>query len=693
MSPPRSGAGSPFDRASVSAAHEVVRTTCPRDCYDACGILVVRREGERSQVRGDPEHPVSRGKLCRKCSIAYNGVFLDAQARLTTPLIRTGPKGSGTFREATWDEAISLVAARLGSILERHGGSAVAYAHYTGTFSMLAYHQPCRLMRRIGALEVDPDTVCNNAGHRALEYVYGSSLEGFDPRTSEDSDCVLVWGCNPSATAPHMQEHWLEPQRGTVIVVDPIRTDSAKAADIHLQPRPGTDAALAFAMLHVIFAEGLADRAFLGEHVLGGDELEAASAACTPEWGEQATGVPAESLRAAARIYAAGRSLLWIGQGLQRQPTGGNTVRSVAMLPAVTGNLSRAGSGFLYLNGAENRQLDEGYLSGAEAFPEVPAPISHMELAAHLEDRTRAHALVCFNINIAASNPDQARLHAALRRADLFTVVADLFPTDSTDYADVVLPAASFLEFDDVVASYFHRSISAQVRALEPPGLALTNMEIFRRLAAAMGLEDAVLHESDETIIETLMARRGVELSFAELAQAGTIWPSLEPEIQFEGCAFPTPSGRVEVLSEAAERDGHGRLPRPHADSSPSGARLRLLSPATAWMMNASFANEPKIERRAGALTVFVHPDEALSRGLVDRAQVLVKSETGELGAVLAVTDDVPLGVAYLPKGRWPKREPGGANVNVLTASRASDMGRSATFHGTEVTLRASPVR
>jgi anaerobic selenocysteine-containing dehydrogenase len=216
-------------------------------------------------------------------------------------------------------------------------------------------------------------------------------------------------------------------------------------------------------------------------------------------------------------------------------------------------------------------------------------------------------------------------------------------------------------------------------------------MEIFRRLAAAMGLEDAVLHESDGTIIETLMARRGVELSFAELAQAGTIWPSLEPEIQFAGSAFPTPSGRVEVVSEAADRDGHGRLPRPHADASPSGPRLRLLSPATAWMMNASFANEPKIERRAGALTVFVHPDEALARGLVDRAQVLVTSETGELSALLAVTDDVPLGVAYLPKGRWPKREPGGANVNVLTASRASDMGRSATFHGTEVTLRASP--
>jgi anaerobic selenocysteine-containing dehydrogenase len=678
-------------RGGMPGSSEVVRTTCPRDCYDTCGILVVRRDGVRAQVRGDPDHPVSRGKLCRKCSIAYNGVFLDAHARLTTPLIRTGPKGTAAFREASWEEAIELVATRLGMIAEEHGGHAITYAHYTGTFSLLAYHQPCRLMRRIGALEVDPDTVCNNAGHTALDYVYGSSLEGFDPRTSEHSDCVLVWGANPSATAPHVQEHWLAPQRGTVIVVDPVRTDSAKAADIHLQPRPGTDAALAFGMLHVIFAEGMADRAFLAGHAIGADELEAAAAPCTPEWAERATGVPAGLLRSAARIYAGGRSLLWIGQGLQRQPTGGNTVRSVAMLPAVTGNLGRAGSGFLYLNGAENRQLDEAYLSGAEAFPEVPEPIGHMELAAHLEDPRRACALVCFNINIAASNPDQARLRAALARDDLFTVVADLFPTDSTDFADVVLPAASFLEFDDVVASYFQRSISAQVGALEPPGLALSNMEIFRRLAAAMGLDDPVLHESDETIIDTLMARRGVDLTFAELAAKGTIWPSEEPEVQFGGREFPTPSGRVELVSEAAERDGHGRLARPHADAAPVHGRLRLLSPATAWMLNASFSNEPKIARRAGELTVFVHPDEARARSLADRTRVRVQSETGELEALLTLTHDVPLGVAYLPKGRWPKQEPGTVNVNVLNPSRASDMGASATFHGTEVTLRASP--
>jgi anaerobic selenocysteine-containing dehydrogenase len=669
----------------------VLRTTCPRDCYDACGILVVKRPGERTQVRGDPDHPVSRGKLCRKCSIAYNGVFLDAAARLTTPLIRTGPKGTSSFREATWDEALQLVADRLGAVVAEHGGEAVTYAHYTGTFSMLAYHQPCRLMRRIGAVEVDPDTICNNAGHSALGYVYGTSLEGFDPRSSERSDCVLVWGCNPSATAPHVQEHWLAPQRGTVIVVDPIRTESAKAADVHLQPRPGTDAALAFAMLHVIFEEGMADRAFLGEHAIGDDELAAAAAPCSPEWAERVTGVPAEQTRAAARIYGGGRSLLWMGQGLQRQPTGGNTVRSVAMLPAVTGNLGRAGSGFLYLNGAGNRQLDEEYLCGIEAFPGAPDPISHMRLAAHLEDASRTRALVCFNINIAASNPDQARLAAALRRDDLFTVVADLFPTDSTDFADVVLPAASFLEFDDVIASYFHRSISAQVRALDAPGQALTNMEIFRRLAVAMGLDDPALLETDEQLIDTIMTRRGGGLSFAELAEAGTVWPSDEPEIQFAGLAFPTPSGRVELVSEAAELAGHGRLPRPHADAAPAGGRLRLLSPATAWMLNASFSNEPKITRRAGELTVFIHPDEALARGLEDRTRVRVTSETGVLDALLELTRDVPPGVALLPKGRWPKREPGAANVNVLNPSRASDMGESATFHGTEVSLSASP--
>ena len=472
--------------AVAGAAPLDVRTTCPRDCYDACGALVRVADGRVVHVRGDPEHPVSRGKLCQKCTMAYNGVFLDASARVTQPLVRRGHKAARRFEAVTWEHALGLIAERLGAVRREHGGEAITYTHYTGTFSLLAYFFPIRLMRALGATEVAPDTICNDAGHTALTYLYGTSLEGFDPRTAADAHSILVWGANPSASAPHQHEHWLAEAPGQVIVVDPVRTATAAAADLHLQPFPGSDAALAFGLLHVIERDGLADEDMLSRHCVGWQELRPLLAETTPMWTEAATGVPAPDVERAAHLYGSGPSLLWIGQGLQRQPTGGNVVRSVGLLPAVSGNLGKPGAGFLYLNGFANRGVDEDYLSGARDFPDAPAPISHMALAEHLEDAERSRALVCWNANPAASCPEQSRLRTALEREDLFTVVVDIFPTDTADLADVVLPAASWLEFDDIVVPYFHRALAAQVKATDPPEDALPNSEIFRRLAGAI---------------------------------------------------------------------------------------------------------------------------------------------------------------------------------------------------------------
>lgn len=665
-----------------------VKTTCPRDCYDTCGITAtVDASGGIKSVRGDVDHPVSRGKLCRKCATAYNGVFLDPAARLTQPRIRTGPKGSGEYREASWDEALSVIADRWSAIIAERGAQAITCAHYTGSFALLSYWFPLRLLRRLGVLEVDPDTICNKAGHVALEYLYGTSLDGFDPRTVVDSNCVLVWGANPSASAPHQNEHWLQPADVTTIVVDPIRTGTAATAAMHLQLRPGTDAALAFAMLHVIRRDGLLDEPFLNEHTSGWDEVAPELTACTPEWGEQVTGVPGELIVRAARVYARGPSLLWIGQGLQRQPRGGNIVRSIGLLPAATGNLGRPGTGFLYLNGAGTRLLDEADVGGLDAYPAVPEPISHMDLAEHLEDPERASSLVCFNINIASSNPDQQRLAAALAREDLFTVVADTFATDTVAFADVVLPSATFLESNDLVASYFHQSLSAQVKVAEPPGEALPNTEIFRRLASAMGLDDPFLHEDDLTIIERLLVGTGAGLDFAALSEVGTIWPDPEPVVQFADLRFPTPSGKVELASSVAEEAGHGRIPLPTYDEPPSAGSLRLLSPASSWMLNATFSNEPRLRRRQGEIAVAIHPDEASARGVADADRVVLSNATGVLRAQIQLDDRVPPRCIMMPKGRWLKLEPDAATVNVLNPSRSSDYGESATFHGTEVTL------
>ncbi|HTO82616.1 MAG TPA: molybdopterin-dependent oxidoreductase, partial [Methylomirabilota bacterium] len=419
-----------------------VRTTCPRDCYDSCGIVVVKRDGAVAKVLGDPEHPVTRGALCGKCAIAYTGVWRDPAARLSRPLRRAGRKGEGRFEPVTWETALGEVAARLHAILDQHGPETIWHTHYTGTCSKIAGGFPLRFFNRLGASEVEPDSICNLAGQQALEFVYGTAVLGFDPRTARDAACLLLWGVNPSASGPHAHKHWFKAAPGRKIVVDPVRTPTAEAADLHLQVFPGSDAALAFAMLHVLRRDGLVDRQFLADRAIGWEEVEPQLAACTPEWGQSQTGVAAGLIEEAAHAYARGPSLLWLGQGLQRQPTGGNVMRACALLPAATGNIGKPGAGFYYLNGSGRKGIREGYITAPHLRRQPPRSLSHMDLAATLEDAAAAQALFCWNINIAASNPQQRRLHRALQRDDLFTVVVDAFQTDTADFADFVLPAA-----------------------------------------------------------------------------------------------------------------------------------------------------------------------------------------------------------------------------------------------------------
>ena len=669
----------------MPGAKDHIRTTCPRDCYDACGIVVIRRGGAITKVVGDPEHPVSRGALCGKCALAYNGVFRDASARLTTPLRRVGPKGEGRFEPVSWDAALADVAARFKEICAETGPQAILHTHYTGTCSLIAGGFPGRFFNRLGATEVDPDTICNNAGHAALGYALGTSTVGFDPRTAKDAECIVVWGANPSASAPHAHKHWLREAPGTVIAIDPIRHATAEAADLHLQPFPGSDAALAFALLHVIRRDGLIDGDFVARYTLGWDEVEPVVAGCDPAWGEAQTGVPAALIEEAARAYGAGPSLLWLGQGLQRQARGGNVFRACAMLPAVTGNFARPGAGLYYLNGGARRGIDGAYLAATHLGDGNPDPLSHMDLAARLEDREASRALVSWNMNVAASGPEQRRLHRALARDDLFTVVVELFATDTAGFADVVLPAASFLEFDDLVSSYFNLTISAQAKAAEPIGESLPNQEIFRRLARAMGYSEPELYESDADIIANVLRQVGLDGGFEALAEKGTATLYAEPVIQFADMKLPTPSGRIEIASARAESRGHPRLPEPHADPRPADGRLRLLSPASPWLMNDSYANDARIAERLGAATVALHPDDAAARGLAEGDAVRLANATGSIALAVTVSDAVPRGVALSHKGRWPGRERGRANVNVLTPGVKSDMGASTCVHGVEV--------
>jgi anaerobic selenocysteine-containing dehydrogenase len=667
-----------------------IRTSCPRDCYDGCGIVVERVAGRVVRVLGDPDHPVSRGKLCQKCALAYNGVWRDPEARLQRPLRRRGSKSDRHFEPISWDDALAEIADRLERAIESHGPESILHAHYTGTCSLLASEFPLRFFHRLGATEVEPDTICNNAGHEALTYVLGTSVDGFDPKTIVDSRCVMVWGANPSASAPHAHSHWLRETSATVIAVDPIRHASAEQADIHLQPFPGTDAALAFGMMHVIRREGLIDEGFIASHTVGWQEIEPLIEDATPRRTEAATGVPIAAIEEAARCYAAGPSLLWLGQGLQRQPRGGNVMRACAVLPAITGNLGKAGAGICYLNGDGPRNIDSDYVSASQ-LKRAPTPkISHMDLADALADPERARAFFCWNMNVAASAPRQRELREALSREDLFTVAIDLFQTDTADYADIVLPAASFLEFDDLVIPYFHLYLSAQVKVEDPPGEALPNPEIFRRLSRVMGYREPDLYEGDREILDVVLSRSGLGFDFDELADRGTIDPFPDPVIRFADGKFPTPSGRVEIASEIAEANGHPRVPQPHADSRPRDGRLRLLSPASEWMMNDSYGNDANVRRKIGPASIYLNPADAKTLALKDGEPAIVSSKAGQIELRVRCSDIVPRGVALAYKGRWPKLDATTSNVNVLNSGERADMGESSSVHGTLVRIAAA---
>lgn len=665
-----------------------IRTNCPRDCYDNCGIIVELRDGAQPRVLGDPDHPVSLGRLCSKCAVAYNGVWQDEAARLTRPLRRTGPKGSGRFEPISWDEACREVAERFSAIIERDGAQAILHTHYSGTLSLIAFMFPNRLFNCLGATEVDPDSICNAAGHVAWTLQFGSSIQGFDPRTAQDASAILVWGANPSHSAPHAHERWLQDTPARVVVVDPIRTETAAAADLHLQLRPGTDAALAFSLLHCLERDGRFDAAFIAAHTLGFEEIRPAIAAATPAWGERATGVPAADIEAAARIYGAGPALLWAGQGLQRQPTGGNVMRAIGLLPALTGNVGKPGAGFYYLNITPIfAGIDLGWLGGADLAKVPPPKISHMDLATRLGIPDEFKAFVSWNTNPLASAPRQEALRAACAREDLFTVAIDCFPTDTTRYADIVLPAAGFLEFDDLTFSYFHLHLGVQAKVREPIGEALPNQEIFRRLAHALGRTEAPLFADDTTLIETMLRQTALGFDFTEFKRRGYVALGDKPQVFYADRKFETPSGRIEIASAQAEEMGLPRTPQPWADGPPAAGHLRLLTPASRWRLNDSYANDAHLQAQAGPARVHLHPDDARRAGIADGGGVRLANECGSLDLLAHYDASLLPGTAVAYKGRWPLLEPNGANVNYLYGAARADMGESTAVHGTEVTI------
>ena len=704
---------------SLDDAPQVVRGACPHDCPDTCATLVTVERGRATRIQGDPAHPFTRGFLCAKVNRYLERTY--HPDRLTTPLRRTGRKGEGRFAPISWDDALAEVAERLSSIARSSDGpQAILPYSYAGTMGLVqGSSMDRRFFHLLGASKLDR-TICSMAGTVGMRMTVGANL-GADAEGIPQSDLVLLWGTNTLTSNPHMWPFVLEARAkgAPVIAIDPIRTRSAEQCDEWIGIRPGTDAALALAMMHVVFAEGLEDRDYLERHTLGHDELRGRVAEWTPERASAITGVSAERIHRLGVQYGRARAaFLRVNYGLQRHAGGGMAVRTIACLPAVTGHWRRPGGG-VQLSTSYGFRFDTAALERPDLSPPVRT-INMIKLGEALtlpdaagargdsaEGGQRAEggppvrALVVYNSNPAAVAPDLRAVRRGLAREDLFTVVLEHFQTDTADWADIVLPATTQLEHWDVHLAYGHYYASLNRPAIAPLGEAKPNSEIFRQLAARMGMTHECLRDDDLTLIRQALAtthERHEGVTFERLLEEG--WARLNvprPFLPYAEGAFPTPSGKCEFRSERLAAMGMDPLPtytppREQAETSPERAArfpLALISSPRHYFLNSTFVNLATLRKDAEPECV-MHPADAERRALPDGTRVVVHNDRGEFVAVLRVRDSVREGVIWAPSIWWSKLSRDGHNANDTTSQELTDLGNGPVFYDNLVEVSAA---
>ncbi len=718
-----------------------VHTVCSLDCPDSCAVLVTVDEvGRAVKLQGDATHPVTRGFLCAKVTKYLDRVY--SPERLLSPMRRKagapkGPLAPGQEREAFerigWDEALGEIAGRLAAIAREHGPESILPYSYAGTIGVLGYgSMDRRFFHRLGASQLDR-TICSTAGGDALMSVYGRRL-GTDTEHFEHARYLIAWGANIHSNNIHLWPFVERARRNgaKLVVIDPYATRTARLADWHIRIRPGTDAALALGMMRVILNEDLHDHAYVGQHTHGLAQLREHVQGYTPRYVEEATGIPAADVERLAREYATTRpAAIRLNYGVQRSQNGGAAVRAICMLPALAGAWKQLGGGLqLSTSGAFafNRQaLERPDLMGESPLGR-PARIVNMSRLGHAltelgqgeeEGAGRGapvKALFVYNSNPAAIAPNQNAVLRGLRRSDLFTVVHDQFFNDTTDYADIVLPATTFLEDKDMQGAYGHYYVQLSEQAIAPLGEARSNVWLFGQLGQRMGFPEACFRETAEDLIaqalspavgsgnsmpadpaapwmngitpERLQREKRVRLQFDE-ERVG------RPFLPFAEGGFATPSGKAEFYSEALAAQGLDAMPvfRPPEESrrgSAAGAYpLEFLPRKAGNFMNSTFAGLPghrKLEvESAGVLEM--HPGDAAARQIENGDAVLVYNERGRIPLRARVNGKAPPGVVAASLD-WNKLSAGGGNVNALTSERLTDLGRGPTFYSTLVEVR-----
>ncbi|MBB3119930.1 molybdopterin-containing oxidoreductase family protein [Pseudoduganella violacea] len=680
-----------------------VRAACPHDCPDTCALLVTVENGVATEVKGDPEHPTTAGVLCTKVSRYTERTY--SPDRLLYPLRRVGKKGEGKFERISWDEALDAIAARLKPLAATAPEAILPYS-YAGTMGLLQGEaMAMRFFNTIGASQLDR-TICATAGATGYRYTVGASI-GTDIEQFQNAKLILIWGGNPIASNLHFWTRAQEAKRNgaKLIAIDPYRSLTAEKCHQHIAPMPGTDAALALGMMHVLIAEDLLDHDYIAEHTIGFEPLKARAAEWPPERVARVCGITEAEVRELARTYGqmakAGEPVaIRVNYGVQRVRGGGTAVRNIACLPALVGAWRHAAGG-VQLSSSGSFPSDKPALQRSDLLKQPTRTINMVTIGddllrpASAEFGPRVDAVIVYNSNPVAVAPDSSKVAEAFAREDLFTVVLEHFQTDTADYADIVLPATTQLEHTDVHTAYGHLYMMANNPAIAPLGEAKPNTEIFRLLAARMGLDDPCFRESDDELAAKAFRKndaRAVHFDWESLKRKG--WQKLNmPAAPFAHGNFATPSGKCEFYSETMLKDGLDPLPGyienyESAASNPELAAkypLAMISPPARNFLNSSFVNVQSLRATEGEPHLDLNPEDAAERGINHGDMVRIFNDRGSFVAKARVTPKARKGLAVGLSIWWKKLASDGKNANEVTSQRLTDMGRAPTFYDTLV--------
>ncbi|WP_411681138.1 molybdopterin-dependent oxidoreductase [Clostridium thailandense] len=663
---------------------EVLRSVCPYDCPDTCGLIINVEDGKVIKVQGDPEHPFTRGTLCPK--MAHYEKTVHSKKRILTPLLRNGAKGSGRFEPISWDEAIKHIATKWKEIIVKYGSEAILPYSYAGTMGLVQRNSGHPFFYSIGASRLDR-TICAPAKQYGWDAVMGKTM---GPHTDEiqESDLIILWGIHALATDIHIiHDINIAKKKGAKVwLIDTFETETAKIADKVIIVKPGTDGALALGMMQVIARENLIDKDFINKYVQGYEELKDNVLPDYPlDKASELTGIDASIIENMAIQYGKAKApFIRMGSGLSRYGNGAMSVRTITCLPALVGAWGKRGGGLL--TSTSTSSAFDKKLVTREEFQKKEARIINMnELGNALNEVNDPPimSLYVYHSNPAAVAPDQNKVLKGLSREDLFTVVHERFMTDTAKYADIVLPATTSLEHSDLYNAYGHYVVQRAYPAISTLGEAKSNWEVFSLLADAMDINKAFFNQSADELINSILEKSSSWLANTKIEALLKGKPLELPLPDGYKTNFRTPSGKIEILNPAEDEP----LPRyfePHGDN----AEFWLINSPDPRLLNSSF-NEREDLIKDNRMILQVNPEDASKIGIEDGKLVTAYNERGEVDFKLKITNKVPKGVVVTQGVWWIENTPGNRSVNALTSQRLTDKGNGSTFYDVKINIKA----